>query len=100
MISSARGSMLRMTMTDVADAADSLEGAFRLENADTWLTPPAHVLEATRAAVGDDEFNSYLPLRGLAALRYAIAAATRPIGASPTTPSARSSSRAGRASRC
>ena len=28
-------SMLRMTMTDMADAADDVEGAFRLENADT-----------------------------------------------------------------
>ena len=67
-------SMLRMTMTDAADAADAAEGAFRLENADTWLTPPEHVLEATRAAVGDDDHNSYLPLRGLNPMRQAIAA--------------------------
>ncbi len=67
-------SMLRMTMTDVADAADAADGAVRLENADTWLTPPDHVLEATRAAVGDDDHNSYLPLRGLRSLRDAIAA--------------------------
>jgi aspartate/methionine/tyrosine aminotransferase len=67
-------SMLRMTMTDAADAADAAEGAFRLENADTWLTPPEHVLEATRAAVGDDDHNSYLPLRGLLPMREAIAA--------------------------
>jgi N-succinyldiaminopimelate aminotransferase len=67
-------SMLRMTMTDAADAADAAEGAFRLENADTWLTPPEHVLEATRAAVGDDDHNSYLPLRGLLRMREAIAA--------------------------
>jgi aspartate/methionine/tyrosine aminotransferase len=67
-------SMLRMTMTDAADAADATAGAFRLENADTWLTPPEHVLEATRQAVGDDDHNSYLPLRGLATMREAIAA--------------------------
>jgi aspartate/methionine/tyrosine aminotransferase len=67
-------SMLRMTMTDVADAADAADGAYRLENADTWLAPPDHVLEATRAAVGDDDHNSYLPLRGLRSLRDAIAA--------------------------
>src|SRR4051812_19524821 len=67
-------SMLRMTMTDMADAADATDGAFRLENADTWLTPPAHVLDATRAAVGDDAHNSYLPLRGLGSMREAIAA--------------------------
>jgi aspartate/methionine/tyrosine aminotransferase len=73
MISQRVQSMLRMTMTDMADAADALEGAFRLENADTCLTPPAHVLRATREAVGVDEFNSYLPLRGLGVLRSAIA---------------------------
>jgi N-succinyldiaminopimelate aminotransferase len=67
-------SMLRMTMTDVADAADAADGAFRLENADTWIAPPDHVLAATRAAVGDDDHNSYLPLRGLQSLRDAIAA--------------------------
>lgn len=65
-------SMLRMTMADMADAADAVPGAFRLENADTICVPPTHVLEATRVAVGEDDFNSYLPLRGLAALRAAI----------------------------
>ena len=44
MISQRVQSMLRMTMADMADAADALDGAFRLENADTYLTPPAHVL--------------------------------------------------------
>jgi aspartate/methionine/tyrosine aminotransferase len=76
-------SMLRMTMTDVADAADAADGAFRLENADTWLTPPGHVLEATRAAVGDDDHNSYLPLRGLRPLRDAIAAHYPGLGYDP-----------------
>jgi aspartate/methionine/tyrosine aminotransferase len=65
--------MLRMTMADVADAADALDGAFRLENADTYLMPPEHVLRATREAVGVDDCNSYLPLRGLRELRAAIA---------------------------
>ena len=69
MISQRVQSMLRMTMADVADAADSLDGAFRLENADTCLTPPEHVLQATREAVGVDDCNSYLPLRGLRVLR-------------------------------
>ena len=73
MISQRVQSMLRMTMADMADAADALDGAFRLENADTYLTPPAHVLEATRDAVGVDDCNSYLPLRGLRVLREAIA---------------------------
>jgi aspartate/methionine/tyrosine aminotransferase len=73
---SVRGTM-RMTMADMADLADATPGAYRLENADTYLTPPAHVLEATRAAVGVDEFNSYPPLRGLRSLREAIAARIR-----------------------
>jgi N-succinyldiaminopimelate aminotransferase len=72
----ARG-VMRMTMADMADLADATPGAYRLENADTYLTPPAHVLQATRAAVGVDEFNSYLPLRGLRVLREAIAARLR-----------------------
>ena len=66
-------SLLRMTMADVADAADELGDVFRLENADTCLTPPDHVLDATRGAVGVDDCNSYLPLRGLRVLRDAIA---------------------------
>jgi aspartate/methionine/tyrosine aminotransferase len=73
MISQRVQSMLRMTMTDMADAADSLGDVFRLENADTCFTPPEHVLRATREAVGVDDANSYLPLRGLASLRSAIA---------------------------
>ena len=74
MISQRVQSMLRMTMADMAEAADAVDGAFRLENADTCLTAPDHVLEATRAAVGEDDCNSYLPLRGLKVLREAIAA--------------------------
>jgi aspartate/methionine/tyrosine aminotransferase len=73
MISQRVQNMLRMTMTDVADEADALGDVFRLENADTCFTPPEHVLEATRSAVGVDDFNSYLPLRGLRVLRDAIA---------------------------
>lgn len=65
--------MTRMTMADMADAADARPDAFRLENADSYLVPPDHVLEATRAAVGDDDHNSYLPLRGLAEMRKAVA---------------------------
>jgi N-succinyldiaminopimelate aminotransferase len=70
-------SVLRMTMADMADAADDLGDVYRLENADTWLTAPDHVLQATRAAVGVDDCNSYLPLRGLGVLRDAIAARYR-----------------------
>jgi aspartate/methionine/tyrosine aminotransferase len=66
-------SMMRMTMADMADLADARPGAFRLENADSYLVPPEHVLAATRDAVGVDDFNSYLPLRGLLAMREAVA---------------------------
>ena len=66
-------SMMRMTMADMADLADARPGAFRLENADSYLTPPEHVLAATRDAVGDDDHNSYLPLRGLRTMRDAVA---------------------------
>jgi aspartate/methionine/tyrosine aminotransferase len=66
-------SMLRMTMADMADLADARPEAFRLENADTVLVPPEHVLEATRAAVGVDRCNSYLPRRGLPEAREAVA---------------------------
>lgn len=73
MISARVESMVRMTMADMADLADARPGAYRLENADAVIPPAPHVLEATRAAVGDDRHNSYLPLRGLPELREAIA---------------------------
>jgi aspartate/methionine/tyrosine aminotransferase len=72
-ISQRVGSMMRMTMADMADLADERPLAYRLENADCYPTPAEHVLEATRSAVGKDEFNSYLPLRGLDGLREAVA---------------------------
>ncbi len=71
-ISQRAKNIVRMTMADMANLADARTEAFRLENADTNLTPPAHVLEATRRAVGIDRYNSYLPLHGLRELREAI----------------------------
>ncbi|MBJ7593787.1 MAG: pyridoxal phosphate-dependent aminotransferase [Candidatus Dormibacteraeota bacterium] len=65
--------MVRMTMADMAELADQRPGAFRLENADAYIPPATHILEATRTAVGDDRHNSYLPLRGLLELREAVA---------------------------
>jgi aspartate/methionine/tyrosine aminotransferase len=62
-----------MSMADMAELADARPGAYRLENADAYLLPAPHVLEATRATVGSDRHNSYLPLRGLPELREAIA---------------------------
>jgi N-succinyldiaminopimelate aminotransferase len=72
-ISTRARSMVRMTMADMAELADKRSGAFRLENADSDLKPPAHAVQATRDAVGEDRFNSYLPLHGLPELRRAIA---------------------------
>ncbi len=66
-------SFMRMTMADMADAADARPESFRLENADSYLIPPEHVLRATRDAVGVDDFNSYLPLRGLRTMRESVA---------------------------
>jgi len=62
-----------MTMADMANLADRVPGAFRLENADSNLPPPRHVIQATKKAVGGDRYNSYLPLHGLPELRKAIA---------------------------
>ncbi len=65
--------MVRMTMADMAELADRRPDCIRLENADSNFPPPREAIEATRAAVGDDRHNSYLPLHGLPELRRAIA---------------------------
>ena len=58
----------------VADAAGSDPEVLRLENLDTDVPPPAAAVEATRAAVGVDDYNSYLPFTGLTELREAVVA--------------------------
>lgn len=58
-------------MGDLADEVGS--GAYRLENADSDIPPPAIAIKATREAVGRDEYNSWLPLVGLRELRTAVA---------------------------
>jgi N-succinyldiaminopimelate aminotransferase len=60
-------------MADMAELADQRPGCIRLENADSNFPPPRQAVEATRAAVGGDRHNSYLPLHGLPELRQAIA---------------------------
>src|SRR3954454_19952465 len=57
----------------VAAAAGDDPEVLRLENLDTDLPPPASAVEATRAAVGRDEANSWLPFTGLPELRQAVA---------------------------
>jgi aspartate/methionine/tyrosine aminotransferase len=57
---------------DRADAARDPE-LLRLENLDTDVPPPAVAVEVTRAAVGRDDANSYLPFEGHLDLRRAAA---------------------------
>ena len=49
----------------VAEAAGSDPEKLRLENYDTDIPPHPDAVEATRAAIGPDETNSYLPFSGL-----------------------------------
>src|SRR5947199_4901694 len=57
----------------VAAAAGADPEVLRLENLDTDLPVPEGVVEATRAAVGEDEYNSYLPFTGRDDLKELIA---------------------------
>jgi aspartate/methionine/tyrosine aminotransferase len=58
----------------VAAAAGADPAVLRLENLDTDVPPHPHVVEVTRAAVGRDDANSYLPFSGLEATKEAVAA--------------------------
>ena len=62
----------RIGLDIMGDQADERQGAYRLENADSDIPPPAHVIQATRDAIGKDEYNSWLPLVGLRELRAAV----------------------------
>jgi aspartate/methionine/tyrosine aminotransferase len=55
-----------------ADAAAD-PAILRLENLDTDLRPPQAALDASVAAIADDDANSYLPFLGQAGLREAVA---------------------------
>jgi aspartate/methionine/tyrosine aminotransferase len=57
----------------VAEAAGSDPEILRLENYDTDIPPHPDAVEATRAAVGRDEANSYLPFSGLDEMKAAVA---------------------------
>ena len=57
----------------VAAAAGDDPDVLRLENLDTDVPPPAEALEATRAAIGEDEANSWLPFTGRDDLKEAVA---------------------------
>src|ERR671937_2339340 len=58
----------------VAAAAGDDPEILRLENLDTDVPPPAAAVEATRAAIGTDEANSWLPFTGRDDLKEAVAA--------------------------
>jgi aspartate/methionine/tyrosine aminotransferase len=58
----------------VAAAAGDDPEVLRLENLDTDVPPPAAAIEATRAALAQDDANSWLPFTGRDDLKEAIAA--------------------------
>jgi N-succinyldiaminopimelate aminotransferase len=58
----------------VAAAAGDDPDVLRLENLDTDIPPPAEAMDATRAAIGEDEANSWLPFTGRTDLKEAVAA--------------------------
>jgi aspartate/methionine/tyrosine aminotransferase len=58
----------------VAAAAGDDPDVLRMENLDTDIPPPADAIEATRAAIGEDEANSWLPFTGRDDLKEAVAA--------------------------
>lgn len=57
----------------VAAAAGDDPEVLRMENLDTDILPPAAALEATRAAIGEDDANSWLPFTGRDDLKEAVA---------------------------
>ena len=58
----------------VAAAAGDDPDILRMENLDTDIPPPAAAMEATRAAIGEDDANSWLPFTGRDDLKEAVAA--------------------------
>jgi len=57
----------------VAAAAGDNPEVLRMENLDTELQVPSGVVEATRAAVGEDDANSWLPFDGKLEMKEAVA---------------------------
>jgi aspartate/methionine/tyrosine aminotransferase len=77
-----RGSTLRARRLDnvpgfgidkVAAAAGADPETLRMENLDTDLSPPPGVVEATRRAVGEPGYNSWLPFSGRYDLKEVVA---------------------------
>ncbi len=57
----------------VAAAAGDDPDVLRMENLDTDIPPPAEAMAATRAAIGTDEANSWLPFTGRDDLKESVA---------------------------
>jgi len=57
----------------VAAAAGDDPDILRMENLDTDIPPPSAAMEATRAAIGEDDANSWLPFIGRDDLKEAVA---------------------------
>src|SRR5262249_58475274 len=64
----------------VAEAAGSDPNVLRLGNYDTDIPPHPAAVEATRAAVGLDQADSYLPFSGLHGMKEAVAGLVSPPG--------------------
>lgn len=61
----------------VAAAAGTDPDILRMENLDTDIPPPEAAMAATRAAIGEDEANSWLPFTGRDDLKEAVATPMR-----------------------
>jgi len=62
----------------------------RLENLDTDIAPPEAAMAATRAAIGEDEANSWLPFTGRDDLKEAVAPTSSVAGGRAMTGAGRS----------
>jgi hypothetical protein len=74
----------------VAAAAGDDPEVLRMENLDTDIAPPAEAMEATRAAIGEDEANSWLPFTGRTTSRRRWRRTSRAAAVRATTGAGRS----------
>jgi len=72
MVSKRVASLPGFSVDRVAAASGADPDVLRLENMDTDVPPPDSAIAATKAAVGLDEANSYLPFTGTLELRTAV----------------------------
>ncbi len=82
------GDIVGFSIDRVAQAAEADAEVLRLENLDTDIPPPPAAIDATRAAAGQDDANSYLPFLGSADLRAAAAAHVSRLSGVPYDPDA------------